>query len=98
MLIEVFAPWERAFDYRPWDLFEMLLSRGYEILFACPRGLVHHLPSASRPFPAQYEGGYNVIAYCSSLHRDRVERAQGLFESERPRVRAMIPAPQPNRI
>jgi FkbM family methyltransferase len=98
MLIEVFAPWERAFGYRPWDLFGMLLSRGYEILFACPRGLVPHLPSASHPFPPQYEGGYNVIAFSSTLHRDRLESARRLLESERPSVRAMIPPPQPNRI
>ena len=36
MLIELFAPWEQAFGYGPWDVLSLLSSLGYEFLFACP--------------------------------------------------------------
>jgi FkbM family methyltransferase len=97
MLIELFAPWQRAFGYDPWDVLTVLIDLGYCFFFACPEGLVEHVPSQPSPFPPQYERGYNVIAYLPEQHARRVERLNQL------RIGAggilpMNPAPIPNKI
>jgi FkbM family methyltransferase len=97
MLIELFAPWERAFGYGPWDVLELLADLGYEFLFACPEGLVRHEPSPSAPFPVAYERGYNIVAYVAEKHARRIERLGHLTGSGR-RILSMRPAPVPNRI
>jgi FkbM family methyltransferase len=73
MLIEVFAPWERAFGYRPWDVLSWLRERGYKFLFACPTGLVECDPSPEAPFPEQFRAGYNVVTYVPAAHASRVQ-------------------------
>lgn len=74
MLIELFAPWQHAFGYGPWDVLGFLKDRGYRFFFVCPEGLVGHMPSPADPFPAQFERGYNIIAYIPDEHARRVER------------------------
>jgi FkbM family methyltransferase len=97
MLIELFAPWQRAFGYGPWDVLGFLANLGYQFYFACPEGLVAHVPSASKPFPRQYERGYNLIAYRPEEHARRVERLNRLM-SGGDGVLSMAPPPVPNKI
>lgn len=73
MLLEIFAPWEKAFHYQPWAPLSLLLSYGYEILFICPVGAVKHRPTLEQPFPVEYEAGYNIIAYQPQLHQSRIK-------------------------
>ena len=96
MLIEVFSPWERAFDYGPWEVFTFLMEYGYEFLFACPEGLVAYAPSRARPFPSQYTSGYNVVAFNANHHRDRVRNLERLLLGVGTRILAMPPPPCPN--
>jgi FkbM family methyltransferase len=98
MLIEVFAPWEKAFGYGPWQPLSWLMQRGYEFLFACPSGLVEHVPSESRPFPPEYELGYNVLAYVPEAHSERVKGVQHLRAELQPHLLPMDPPPRPNRV
>ena len=74
ILMELFAPWESAFGYGPWDVLSVLTSLGYRILFTCPEGLIEHQPSETAPFPPEYERGYNIVAYLPQLHGGRVRR------------------------
>jgi FkbM family methyltransferase len=97
MVIEVFAPWERAFGYGPYTPLSWLVERGYNLLFVSPQGLVAHTPTPTAPFPPQYELGYNVIAYQPTLHNARVDALEDLrYPSSQ--VLAMTPPPRPNRI
>lgn len=98
LLIEVFGPWERAYGYQPWAPLSWLLERGYRFLFACPNGMVDHLPTESRPFPPEYEMGYNVVAYHQELHAERIHGLHHLRAGESPRLLPMAPPPQPNRL
>ncbi len=94
MLLEVFAPWERAFGYGPWEVLELLQLRGYRFEFGCPDGLVSHIPSHDEPFPACFEWGYNVLAYHPS---ESAERLSGL-DDLRKSVLSMPPPPRANEI
>ncbi len=96
MLIEVFAPWEKAFGYQPWEPFSWLLERGYRFLFACPNGLVEYLPTESQPFPAGFEMGYNVLAFNPTEHEDRIAEIEHLRAGPSTKVLAMAPPPRPN--
>jgi FkbM family methyltransferase len=96
MLIEIFAPWERAFGYGPWEVLSSLVARGYRFLFACPGGLVEHEPKAARPFPPEYTQGYNVLAYCPSLHASRIAGTDKLRAGGSGRVLSMTPPPVAN--
>ncbi len=96
MLIEVFAPWERAFNYGPWEVLSLLGSRGYRFLFACPGGLVEHEPSASCPFPAEYEHGYNVLAFHPEKHAERMKDIDRLRVGGGAPFLPMSPLPMPN--
>ena len=78
LLIELFAPWERAFGYGPWDVLSLLAAHDYGFLFACPQGLVEHRPTQDEPFPPEYERGYNVLAFCPVVHAERVAATAGL--------------------
>lgn len=98
MLIELFAPWQHAFGYRPWDVLSLLADFGYRVLFACPEGLVEHSPSADAPFPPQYERGYNVVAYHPLRHAARIEALAGLYVGGAANVLPTPPAPMPNRV
>ena len=98
LVVEIFAPWEKAFGYGPWQPLSWLKARGYEFLFACPSGLVEHRPSESQPLPAEYEMGYNVLAYVPDAHRERVQAAAPLRAAAGPQLLAMDPPPRPNRI
>lgn len=95
LLLEVFAPWQAAFHYRPFDLLSLLMEHGYRFLFACPTGLVPHEPEETRPFPALFRDGYNVVAYQESRHDARINRLANLMEGSR-EVLDMFPAPMPN--
>jgi FkbM family methyltransferase len=96
MLIEIFAPWERAFGYGPWELLSILLDLGYRFLFVCPDGLVEHTPSAVEPFPAQYAAGYNVLAFCLPQHAERIERVASLRVGGGEKILYMAPPPVAN--
>ena len=96
MLIEVFAPWEQAFGYQPWEMISVLLELGYQFLFACPNGIVDHLPTRLRPFPPAYEMGYNVVAYDSKTHNGRIDCLMPLRAGQSPRLLPMAPPPKPN--
>ena len=98
MLIEVFAPWEQAFGYQPWAVLSWLLERGYRFIFACPNGMVDHLPTEAKPFPLEYEMGYNLVAYEPRVHAERIEGLQRLRAGTRPRLLPMAPPPRPNRL
>jgi FkbM family methyltransferase len=96
MLIEVFAPWEKAFGYKPWELFSWLLEWGYRFLFACPSGLVEYLPNESRPFPQEYAMGYNVLAHSPAAHAMRVDGVKHLRAGPLAKLLPMVPPPFPN--
>jgi FkbM family methyltransferase len=98
MLLEVFAPWERAFGYEPWELLSLLLAYGYRFLFVCPDGLVEHLPTEPKPFPPEYEMGYNVLAYSPAAHAERTQAVEHLRAGSPTNLLPMGPPPQPNRI
>ncbi len=72
IVAEVYAPWERRFGYGPWEYLAPLLEMGYRFLFLCPGGLIEHLPSERSPFPAEFEHGYNVVAYVPGRHAGRI--------------------------
>jgi FkbM family methyltransferase len=95
MLIEVFSPWERAFGYGPWEFFTFLMEYDYKFLFACPEGLVAYSPSQASPFPPQYIGGYNVVAFNAS-HRDRIRKLDPLLVGVGTQILPMPPPPCPN--
>lgn len=97
MLIEMLAPWERAFRYGPWDALNWLRKYGYEFFFACPEGLMEHTPTPSEPFPAQYERGYNIVAYIPTRHAVRVSRLKNLLAGAGA-ILPMPPPPIPNKI
>jgi FkbM family methyltransferase len=92
MLLEVFAPWQQAFGYGPWQLLSWLADRGYRFLFSCPAGLVDHLPTPVAPFPAGFEMGYNVVAYVPERHADRVSQLDPL-RAGHPGVPVAFPPP-----
>ena len=98
MLIEMFAPWERAFGCQPWIPLSWLLERGYRFLFACPNGLMEYLPTEANPFPSEYEMGYNVVAFNPKAHAGRIEKLQHLRAGRLARLLPMAPPPQPNRL
>jgi len=98
MFIEVFAPLERTFGYTPWDVLSLLKSYGYRFFFMCPEGLIDHDPSLKMPFPPEYVGGYNIIAYCDKDHTDRIRNLKRLLMGARSRSFKMSPPPQPNYI
>jgi FkbM family methyltransferase len=95
-LIEIFAPWQKAFGYHPWDVLSLLAQHGYAVLFMCHEGLVEHTPSAERPFPPQYRYGYNVIAYKPSIHEDRISQLRPLFLGGTGKVLDVGKVPEPN--
>ena len=98
MLIEIFAPWEDNFGYRPWDVFSFLMAFDYEFLFACPEGLIPHVPSLENAFPPEYLWGYNVIAFVRSVHAKRIVRLSTLYANSSPHLLSMEPPPKPNAI
>jgi FkbM family methyltransferase len=98
MLIELFAPWERAFGYEPWDVLSLLSALKYRFLFACPEGLVEHEPVRTTPFPREFEWGYNIVAFASEMHQDRVRSLNQLrIGGSVPRL-PMTPPPHANRL
>lgn len=96
MLIELYAPWERAFNYGPHAVLSQLGALGYEVLFACPQGLVAHQPTEREPFPAAYVEGYNIIAHVPGRHSARVDALAGLRLGGSAAKLPMTPAPMPN--
>jgi FkbM family methyltransferase len=98
MLIEMFAPWEKAFGYEPWDLLSVLAAQGYRFLFACEQGLVGHTPSRAEPFPPEFEAGYNVIALQSTLHDAYCEILAPLRASSGRKTLPMLPPPKANQV
>ena len=78
ILVEVYAPWQQRYGYGPWELLAPLVGWGYQFLFLCRGGLVDHVPSPSAPFPAQFDDGYNVVAYIPERHADRIKRLDRL--------------------
>jgi FkbM family methyltransferase len=98
MLIELFAPWERAFGYQPWEPLSLLMDCGYRFVFACPTGMVEHVPTQDMPFPSGYDMGYNVVAYQPAAHRERVEAVNRLRPGGPVTPLPMPAPPQPNMI
>lgn len=96
MLIEIFAPWEYAFGYQPWDVLSLLTGLGYAFLFVCPEGLVQHEPSEQTPFPEQYAQGYNILAFQPEAHAGRIDRLSTLRQGSGGLILAMDPPPMPN--
>ncbi|MBC8042608.1 MAG: FkbM family methyltransferase [Rhizobacter sp.] len=96
MLIEIFAPWEQAFGYQPWTPLAWLLEQGYRFLFACPNGLVEHLPSSDKPFPPDYIQAYNIVAFVPEQHAGRIKNLESLRAGHRPKLFPMFPPPIPN--
>ena len=96
LLIELFAPWERAFGYGPWDVLSLLAAHGYAFLFACPQGLIEHQPTQAQPFPPEYEAGYNVVAFCPVIHAARIAAIAGLRRGGTTARLPMSPATAPN--
>ncbi len=96
MLLEVFAPWERAFAYTPWNLLSYLESFGYEFLFVCPEGIVDHSPSEAAPFPPEFVNGYNVLAYRNKHHSERIASLSHLRIGGPGPVLPMVLADRPN--
>jgi FkbM family methyltransferase len=76
MFIELFAPWQRAFNYGPWDVLGYLDSLGYSIFYMCPNILIEYKPTKNEPFPREYENGYNIIALHPSVHANRMDRVR----------------------
>jgi FkbM family methyltransferase len=79
ILAELFAPFERLFDYRPWDVLSLLQRYGYEFYFMCPGGLVAHVPTADNSTPPQYSQGFNVIAWNRGSHPEIETRLRHLL-------------------
>jgi len=75
---------EKAFGYQPWEPLSLLLDLGYRFLFACPGGLVDHLPTEAMPFPKEFEMGYNVIAYHPPRDQERKEGLRRLMAGRLP--------------
>jgi FkbM family methyltransferase len=98
MLIEIFAPWERAFGYQPWDVLSLLSALNYRFLFACPEGLIEHEPIPMAPFPREFEKGYNVVAFVSDRHQDRVRSLDPLRAGGSGTRLPMPPPPQANKV
>jgi FkbM family methyltransferase len=96
LLVEIFAPWERAFGYAPYDVLSKLQAIGYTFLFVCPDGLRTHTPTPQQPIPPEYVHGYNVLAYNEKNHRDRVATLRPLLWGGGGRLLAMSPAPMLN--
>jgi len=95
LFMELFAPWERAFGYGPWEVLQELVRFEYEVFFACPQGLLLHIPTKRKPCPEEYSYGYNILA----IPRDRknvLERAGRLSPSSGTTILRMAPPPQPN--
>jgi FkbM family methyltransferase len=78
LMMEVFAPWERALDYTPRDVLNLLGGFGYRFLFLCSIGLVAHEPTLDKAVPDEYVQGYNIIAYKEGVHEDRLTALRGL--------------------
>jgi FkbM family methyltransferase len=72
IVAEVYAPWQHRCGYGPWEFFAPLLDLGYRFLFLCRGGCIEHVPSESAPFPAEFEDGYNVVAYVPGRHDQRI--------------------------
>jgi FkbM family methyltransferase len=98
MLIEIFAPWEKAFEYGPWDVLSLLGSYGYQFFFACRDGLIAHNPTPTSPFPVGYETGYNVVAVVPDIHKDALVRLSHYLAGKGTTILEMQPPPIPNTI
>jgi len=96
MLIEVFAPWEKAFGYQPWAVLSYLSSYGYSFLFACPDGLVEYTPTAGQPFPAEFARGYNLVAFNPQSHAHRIESLEELRLGGGKTILPIPAPPEPN--
>jgi len=96
IFMELFAPWEKAFNYNPWDVFIFLKKYEYNFLFVCPDGIVQHIPTKNNPFPEEYINGYNIISYHKDKHKDRISRLEGLFLGGDTPILEMLPASYPN--
>lgn len=97
LFLECFAPWEAAFDYQPVALLEWLAAHGYQVLLLCPDGLHRLDPAISTSLPAEFELGYNLIAFRPELHEDRVGRLAELHHGPTCRALSVPPPPRPNR-
>jgi FkbM family methyltransferase len=96
MLIELFAPWERMFNYTPWEVLRRLKMAGYTFLFQCPEGLICHEPTEASPFPDAYKRGYNVVVVSKERHSRAFGSLQKLLAGAGTQILPMYPAPAPN--
>lgn len=97
MFIELFAPWQKAFNYGPWQVLGYLDSLGYSIFFMCPNILIEYKPTENNPFPKEYENGYNIIALHPSVHANRMNRVRRFctYNSDN-KILPMPPPPMKN--
>lgn len=98
LFMEVFAPWEHAFGYGPYDVLELLMQYGYQFLFVCHEGLILHIPSYENPTPPQYVNGYNLIAFDPVVHEQRIKLIRPFFYGAGGRILPMVPPPIDNKL
>ena len=94
--LEIFAPWLRAMGTTPWEMLGHLADVGYEFIFTCPAGLIEHHPTAEKPFPSEFVGGYNVVCLDPRRHGDVRSRLQALRVGQSGLLPLAL-APMPNR-
>lgn len=92
IFMEVFAPWEKAFNYQPYDLFSFLMKYQYCFYFVCPEGLVEFFPTKQQQFPKEYINGYNIIAFNKDKHQNRIPKLDSLLIGNNDKILPMIPA------
>jgi FkbM family methyltransferase len=98
LLIELFAPWEHAFNYKPWAVLNYLMRLNYLFLFVCPEGLIEHSPTEANPFPPEYEQGYNVLAFHREKHAERMHNVNKLRVGGSKLILSMPPPPVANKL
>jgi FkbM family methyltransferase len=98
LVVELFAPWEKAFGYGPWTALSYLMSFGYQFLFMCPGGLVEHHPSPIAPVPSEYEQGDTIVAFVPESHAERIEHLRALRHNGGGSVLTVPALPFPNRV
>ena len=92
ILAEVFAPFERLFNYGPWDVLSLLQNAGYEFYFMCPQGLVAHVPTKDEPMPPAYAMGYNIVAFSRAAHPEIPQRLAHLLPGSKEIMPMVLPS------
>jgi hypothetical protein len=91
MLIDVFAPREKALSYRPWELLSWAeYTESTDFCLESQRlGSAQSIPS--QPFPPEYESGYNLVASVADVHKARLKSLNQLRTSAAPKLMSIAP-------